>query len=128
MPNKKSKNTGKLNEVCIQLKGALKFYQNSSTDHYIKLLSVTKAFEVAVETAWKELKRRCEEKGLEALSPKDAVRQAARIGLVKQPLLWIEMINARNVSSHDYAGISEAAYVRLSLELLKEFKRVFKIP
>jgi hypothetical protein len=80
---------------------------------------LSKAFEILVEYAWKELKFRVEDSGLFAPSPKEAVRQAATMGLISDPEKWIAIINARNDSVHDYFTVPEKDYVSLASELLR---------
>jgi nucleotidyltransferase substrate binding protein (TIGR01987 family) len=102
------------------LEEALEFYDHAEAKDDIKFLALSKAFEVAVEYSWKELKDRVEAEGLEALSPKDAVRQAARIELISEAEIWIEFINARNSGVHDYFGLSKDKYLSLVRRFLKE--------
>ena len=72
---------------------------------------VAKCFEVALEYAWKAMKRRIESDGLEASSPKEAIKIGATIGLIENPSVWIEFINNRNLSVHDYLGVDNDEYL-----------------
>jgi len=80
---------------------------------------VAKAFEVAVEYGWKDLKRRVEDEGLSAPSPKEAVRQAARLSFIEEPEKWIACINARNDSVHDYYRVPPERYIEFAEDLLR---------
>lgn len=102
-----------------QLKQALEIYEKSKENQDLFFLTVVKAFEVLIEYSWKELKIKVEDEGLEAPSPKEVVRQAAKIGLIENPELWLKAINARNLSVHDYFSLPEDDY----LELCREFLR-----
>ena len=86
----------------------------------LTFLALSKAFEVAVEYGWKQLKRQVVDEGLEALSPKDAVREAARIEIIKNPAVWIQCINARNLSVHDYFSMTEMEFFDLAETFLRE--------
>ena len=85
---------------------------------------VSKCFEVALEYAWKMFKHNAEESGLEAYSPKDAIRSAAASRLIDDPELWIKFINNRNLSVHDYLGIDDQDYLASIREFLAECKRL----
>lgn len=116
MELKKSK---KLDESLVNLKKSLKLLDDKKIDQDVVMLSVHKAFEVAVEYAWKDFKRFVESEGLEAPSPKEAVRQAAKIHIIDHPEKWIEFINLRNNSVHDYFGVNEEYDLKLVREFLK---------
>lgn len=118
------KSPDKLQASLEQLGGAMKFYDAKSEDHHLQFLAVSKAFEIAVEYAWKELKRKVEEEGVEALSPKDAVRQAARLQMIESAEDWLDFINVRNSSVHDYFGISEKDYVAIAEKFLVQARKI----
>lgn len=115
----------KIGSSLHKLEAALKFYDQGPDPDGVKFLAVAKAFEVGVEYAWKELKRRVEAEGLDAITPKDAVRQAAKMGLIKSAESWIGYINARNSGVHDYWGLSEKEYLAAAREFLKEGRKIF---
>jgi nucleotidyltransferase substrate binding protein (TIGR01987 family) len=105
-----------LKKAVEHLNQALASYHKRNGDDEPPFLTVTKAFEVAVEYGWRLLKRRVENEGLEAPSPKAAIRAAAKIGIVSDASAWLEAIEARNASVHDYFGIGEKEFVELSAE------------
>lgn len=107
----------KIKEALSYLQQALVQYEEAS-DH-LKFLALSKAFEICIEYVWKELKFRVEDEGLEAQSPKQAVRQSAKLGIIDHPDDWINCINARNDSVHDYFGIPEADYCELTKTFVK---------
>lgn len=110
----------KLSRAVGNLKAALDQYSTQSSE--LNFLTVAKAFETALEYAWRELKRQVDDLGLEALAPKVAVKEAAKLHLISNPELWLECIDARNDSVHDYFGISNAEYADLAREFLKLIK------
>jgi nucleotidyltransferase substrate binding protein (TIGR01987 family) len=87
---------------------------------------VSKCFEVALEHFWKYLKRRIEDDGLEASSPKEAIKVAATMGLIKKPELWIRFINNRNLAVHDYLGVDSQDYLKSINEFSIESERVLE--
>ncbi len=60
------------------------------------------AFEFCYELTWKILKRALESQGLEASSPKDTFRKAAKEGFITDPELWFEFQQKRNLTVRTY--------------------------
>ena len=100
------------------LQVALDAYRSGSIDKVLAFLAVSKAFEVLMESAWKELKRKVEEDGLEVNSPREAVRQGARLGFIKEAEKWMDCLTSRNLSVHNYFGVSETEYVETANRFL----------
>lgn len=117
-------NNIKLIKSLDTLSEALKHF-SSEDNKKINFLSVAKAFEIAVEYAWRELKVLVENEGLDAQSPKAAVREAARIGIIDNAEDWLDFINARNAGVHDYFGMADEEYLKLAIEFHKEAAKVF---
>ena len=60
-------------------------------------------FEFTHELAWKVLKDYLEEQGfVDIVGSKNAAREAFRNGLVEDGEVWMDMIKARNLTSHTY--------------------------
>ena len=111
---------GKISKARGQLEEALKRYAGSARkERGLEFLTVAKAFEVLFEYVWRSLKTKVEDEGLFAPSPKEAIRQAATLRLIKKPERWIACATARNDSVHDYFGIPEPDYIQLVEEFLK---------
>ena len=99
-------------------KEALRAY--SIDNSKLAFLAVTKAFEVFLEYSWKKLKQKVEDEGIEVYSPKETIREAARLELIDNPELWIKAINARNESVHDYYSMTEDDFIKLIKRFEKE--------
>ena len=108
-----SKGKAPLKQSLVNLQNALKEYQKKKSDNPLPLLTVTKAFEISVEYGWRELRMRVEDEGVEVQSPKAAVREAAKIGLIEDAKDWLLSIDARNNSVHDYFGVSEKDFIKI---------------
>lgn len=109
-----------LQESATQLRAAIDLFRDSSKKQAdLHFLTISKAFEILVEVAWKHLKQRVQDEGLDAPSPKEAIRQATRIKFISDPEFWIACINARNDSVHNYFGISKKDYVELAEKFLE---------
>ncbi len=82
--------------------------------------SAIQRFEFTFELAWKTLKTFLELQGLEARSPRSAIRGAFQAGLLPEDPFWLEMLELRNLTSHTY---DEALAERIYAELPKALKR-----
>lgn len=116
----------KLSQALKHLKEALDYYGKKNANHDVAIMAVHKAFEVAVEYAWKSLKQTIENEGLEAPSPKEAIRQAAKLNLIEDPSAWIDFINLRNNSVHDYFSVSEEFQIEEIKKFLKEASSLWR--
>lgn len=61
--------------------------------------SVIQRFEFTVELAWKTAKKVL---GLTATAPRVVIREMAQQGVIKDPQLWFDFLEARNLSAHTY--------------------------
>ncbi|MBI4125050.1 MAG: nucleotidyltransferase substrate binding protein [Deltaproteobacteria bacterium] len=112
-----SKGKTRLPKAARNLEEALENYKANPAE--LNFLTISKAFEILVEYAWRLLKEKVEDQGLEAPSPKMAVKEAARLKLISEPEIWLDCIDARNDSVHNYFGISKQEYVRLAGDFLR---------
>jgi nucleotidyltransferase substrate binding protein (TIGR01987 family) len=74
--------------------------------------SAIQRFEFTVELSWKVIQRYLRQSGYsDPLTPKQSIREAARLGLIRDPELWLSFIDARNLSSHTYReALAEEVY------------------
>lgn len=63
---------------------------------------VIQRFEFTYELVWKTLKKVLAIKGIEVTSPRDVFREAAREKLLKDPTVWFDFIEKRNITVHTY--------------------------
>lgn len=81
-----------------QLKEALSFPEDR-----IHRDSAIKRFELTMDLAWKTVKIYLEtNKGKIVNSPKDAFREAYRQGLIDYDKTWLDLVDFRNQSVHEY--------------------------
>ena len=59
-------------------------------------------FEFCFELAWKLLKACLSYEGVEANSPRSSIREGFKAGLLPDAEIWLEMLEARNLSAHTY--------------------------
>ena len=59
-------------------------------------------FEFTIELYWKVLKRLLEAEGIQAATPREALRRAFQAGWIDDEEAWLEMLQNRNLASHTY--------------------------
>jgi len=99
--NKFSEKLGKFSDSIRRLEEALNEYEmygiSSSRD------GVIQRFEFCTELAWKSTREYLIEQGyVDINSPKSVMKQAFADGLINDERSWIELLNARNLTSHIY--------------------------
>lgn len=83
--------------------------------------SAIQRFEFTYELAWRVLKRYLAAQGVEARSPREAIRGAFEAGLIPDDPSWLGMIELRNLTSHTYdEKVAERIYAELP-GMLKRF-------
>jgi nucleotidyltransferase substrate binding protein (TIGR01987 family) len=89
-----------------------------------------KRFELCYELSWKLIKLYLEDLGIICKNPRDCFKQAKINNLIKDEVIWMEMIDTRNQLVHEYSSdfsreIFEKIkndYVRILEELYKNIK------
>lgn len=79
-------------------------------------IAVIKAYEFSFELSWKTLKDLLQHEGIDALLPREVLRQAFATGLLNDGQLWIDMLEQRNLMAHTY----DVARARQALALIEE--------
>ena len=102
----------KLNDAVENLARALTFEKKAKSDPFYSA-GLAKSFEICFEYAWKYFRRVAAEHGLEAFSPRDAIKTAGRLELIRDVETWLSYLEDRNLSVHDYLGVSDQDYVLL---------------
>jgi len=115
----------KFQESILRLDHSLR-YANKATNNPIYLSAITKDFEVCMEYAWKYLQKKVIEAGLEARSPREAIKLAGRIDLISNVEKWLDFLEDRNLSVHDYLGITTKEYLRTIQDFKREVKKLIQ--
>ena len=72
-------------------------------------------FEFSFELAWKAVSAYARSEGLEARSPREALRVAHRLAWIADDALWLRMLNDRNRTTHIYnEAVAEEIFGRLA--------------
>ena len=96
------------------------FRPNQTTEQ--EKAGVIQAFEYCYELSWKTMKRLLQERGVEANSPRETFRLAAKEGFIDSPETWFVFLKCRNITVHTY-NIDEANRV---LEVCSDFSKEIK--
>jgi len=71
-------------------------------------------FEFSFELAWKAVSAYARSEGLEARSPREALRVAHRLAWIDDDGLWLRMLDDRNRTSHIYSeAVADEIFARL---------------
>lgn len=79
-------------ENCIIQNGLNKIYT----------MALVQAFEICFELAWKTMKDYLEYSGIKTDTPRNTIKEAFSVNLITEGQNWIEMMEARNKTSHTY--------------------------
>ncbi len=83
-----------LNETieCIKQNGINKIYT----------MALIQTFEIVFELAWKTMKDYLEFNGIITDTPRETIKEAFSKNIISDGQIWIEMMEARNKTSHTY--------------------------
>lgn len=99
---------------------------NFEPSNEIVIDGVIQRFEFTFELAWKLLKDILEYEGIEVKSPRSAIKESYKAGLVSDGEAWIDMMIDRNKTSHVYdEKEAKAIYKKIKsfyIGLLRELK------
>ena len=114
------------NRAFLQLENALKIVSPSDVERE----GIIQRFEYTFELAWKVLQDYLKEMGTEELSgPKQVIIEANSKNLIRNGEIWLKMLEARNIASHEYSEpkilIIYKAIVEYYFSLLANFNSDF---
>lgn len=122
MKNEREYSLSKLDDAFSKLKEGI----NSVRDELGKD-GVIQRFEFTVELLWKTLKIFLRDKGIEARTPKDSLKEAFKIGWITDENVYLNMLTDRNMSSHIYdRSTSEEIYLRIKDDYIKAIEEVLE--
>ena len=68
----------------------------------LQAAGLVQSFQFTFELAWKTLKDYLQEQGIDVQSPREIIKKAFAVHLIKDGTLWIEMLDKRNELTHTY--------------------------
>lgn len=117
----------KLAQSVAELEHALSFSKEAQKDRFY-LSGITKCFETCIEYAWKYMRKKALDAGLDPASPVEAIKCAGKIGMIDDVERWIDFLKNRNLTVHDYVGVSSDQCLALARTLLGETKKIVAVP
>jgi nucleotidyltransferase substrate binding protein (TIGR01987 family) len=84
-------------------------------------------FEFTFELAWKTIQEYVRDQGLDCKSPKNCFRTAAEIDLIKNPKVWFEYLEARNLVAHTYNERLADKVYRQAIKFCAEVDNLLKV-
>ena len=103
------------------------YKKNSDNDIYQDAL--IKRFEFTFELAWKTLRQFMIDSGylVKSLSQKGTLAQGYQESILQNELVWVQMLEDRNLSAHDYGSeIAQIIADRISNKYVKELTKLSK--
>lgn len=98
--------------------------ENYDVDRILSHLALVHAYEICFELAWKCLKDYLREKGIETNYPLEVIKEAFNKETLKNGQLWINMLQARNSTSHEYNMEKVSVYLKeISSDYFEELTR-----
>jgi nucleotidyltransferase substrate binding protein (TIGR01987 family) len=71
-------------------------------------------FKFCIELSWKLFKKVGEEEGMEIPTPKAALKAAFTMKFIQDELIWLNMMEDRNITSHTYReSLAKEVYLRV---------------
>ncbi|QSQ07909.1 hypothetical protein H0A61_00226 [Koleobacter methoxysyntrophicus] len=84
------------------------------TDNAIIIDGIIQRFEFTFELAWKLMKDYLEYEGVQTKSPRSAIKEAHKMGIIYDGDGWIDMMVDRNKTSHIYdEQEANAVYIKI---------------
>lgn len=71
-------------------------------DVVLSHMALIQSFEVCFELAWKVLKDYLNQEGVDVLLPKQVIKEAFSFNVIENGQVWIDMLDTRNSTSHEY--------------------------
>lgn len=82
-------------------------------------------FEFCYELAWKLLKLKLEQEGIDARTPRQALQEALQAALIDDGNAWSEIQRYRNLTSHTYnERLADEVYAFIGQQALPRFQRL----
>jgi nucleotidyltransferase substrate binding protein (TIGR01987 family) len=88
-------------------------------------------FEITIELFWKTLRRAIKYEGTRVDTSRESLREAFRLGWLQDEQVWLDMLDSRNTTSHEYLAeelaednyddiVKVAPIIRHAFDLLRQ--------
>jgi nucleotidyltransferase substrate binding protein (TIGR01987 family) len=122
MNNELKYSIGKLKDAVKRLDEGIK-----QTEDQLDRDGVIQRFEFTFELLWKTLKLFLLDEGIITNSPKEALKETFRFGMIENENLFLDMLDDRNQTSHIYSeDVSKEIFNRIKKNYLTAIKKLLK--
>lgn len=83
-------------------------------------------FEFAFELAWKTIQEYIRDQGFDCKSPKNCIREGARLEIIDNPEIWFKFLDYRNLISHTYNEKTADKIYKEAVKFPKEVDKLLK--
>lgn len=80
--------------------------ENKDPNNHLYQIAVIGSFQFTYELCWKTLKDFLKYNGVDVSLPREVIKQAFHHKLLSDGMLWIEMLEERNIMAHVYQDIA----------------------
>lgn len=87
-----------LQNAVAKLESALKVPR----DRELVFEGTIQRYEVTIELMWKTMQRALKYEGIKTTTPRETLVEAFRAGWINDEKLWLDMVQHRNTTSHEY--------------------------
>lgn len=115
-------------KALLQLNDAVKL-SHARELSLLEKQGLIQAFEFTHELAWNMLKDYLEYQGNQEIrGSRDAIREALKVGLLDDGVMWMETIKARNITSHAYdEALVQNAFETIANQYIVLFNSLEKV-
>jgi len=92
----------------------------------LEIAGIISAFQFTFELSWKTLKDYLESRGVDAKTPRDAIKEAFSIEIINDGKIWLQMLDSRNIFAHVYDNNQAKSHLQsIRKSYLGALKQVF---
>lgn len=100
----------------------LKQFCGTKNPGQLEMAGIIQAFEFTFEQFWKTIKWIAENQGYASNSPRSALKQGFKLGLLQDEKIWLKMLLDRNETAHVYnEELAKQIYDRIVKLYLNQF-------
>ena len=108
-----------------ELKNAFSRFKEALAEEKTDIVrdAVIQRYEFTFELSWKTAKKMM---GSSSVAPKVVIREMANEGLISDPKVWFDLLEARNLSSHTYKEDMAEKVYEIAKNSVSEFESFIK--
>lgn len=111
----------KYDNFCVALKNLKDIYEYDEPYNNVVLTGLVALYEICFEQSWKAMKEIMEREGISESrtgSPRQILKSAYEVGMIKNEEFWLQALATRNNVSHAYNQV-------IALDIVRETKEKY---